>query len=365
MDKMKRMVLLQVPMTICNLQCHYCYLPKRNNYCRGEQISYRYSPEHVAKALSKVRLGGCAYINICAAGETLLATDIDKYIYALLKEGHYCEVVSNMTVSKVLDRICGWDASLLAHLGFKCSFHFLELKKLNLLDRFAENVNKCWRAGVSINIEVTPSDELIPYIEEVKEFSMKHFGALPLLTIARDDGTENIVKLTKLSEEAYRNTWETFNSGFWNFKMTIFGKKREEFCYAGARSIDVDLATGYTAQCYCTKFSQNIFEDIDKPIVYYPYGKCALPHCFNGHSLLTVGCIPEFCDTTYAEIRDRVREDGTHWLHKEYYDFMSQKLDAENPVMPQYKERFNDARILAYRAEKKIAHGFQRITGRK
>lgn len=361
MDKLKRIVLMQVPMTICNLQCHYCYLPKRNNYCRGKQIAYRYSPEHVAKALSKERLGGCAYINICAEGETLLATDIDKYIYALLQEGHYCEVVSNMTVSKVLKRICEWDASLLAHLEFKCSFHYLELKKRNLLELFAENVNKCWRAGASINIEVTPSDELIPYIEEVKKFSLEHFGALPHLTIARDDGTENIEKLTKLSEEEYINTWSTFDSDFWNFKMKIFGEKRKEFCYAGARSIDVDLANGNTAQCYCTKFCQNIFDDIQKPITYYPYGHCTLPHCFNGHSLLTLGCVPNFCDTTYAEVRDRVRMDGTHWLHKEYYDFISQKLDAENPVLPPYKEKINDELILAYRIKMKILHGIKKF----
>lgn len=353
MDKFKRLVLLQVPMTICNLQCHYCYLPIRNNFCPGKQIEYRYSPEHVAKALSKDRLGGCAYINICAAGETLLTKNIDQYIFELLKAGHYCEIVSNMTVTPVIDKICQWDKTLLGHVEFKCSFHYLELKKRGWLERFAENVNNCWKAGASINVEVTPSDELIPYIDEMKEFSIREFGALPHLTVARDDATEQIVKLTKLSEEEYWKTWASFDSGFWEFKMQIFGEKRNEFCYAGQRSIDVDLATGYTSQCYCTKYSQNVFENIKKPISFIPIGKCTMPHCFNGHAMLTLGCIPHFTTTTYAEIRDRVRTDGTHWLHEDWRDFIGQKLDAEHSTMPTCLEKMNDLRIMEHRAVEK------------
>ena len=323
---------------------------------------YQYSPEHIAKALSKERLGGCAYINFCAAGETLLAKDIEQYIYVLLKEGHYCEVVSNMTVTKVIDKICEWDSSLLAHLEFKCSFHYLELKKRNQLECFARNVDKCWRAGASTNIEITPHDELIPYIDEVKAFSMRHFGALPHLTIARNDGTEKIEKLTKLSEEEYRKTWETFDSSFWEFKMKIFGEKRNEFCYAGVRLIDIDLSNGYTTQCYCTKFSQNVFEDLNRPIDFIPYGRvCNMPHCFNGHILLTLGCIPDFCETTYAEIRDRVRADGTHWLHKEWFDFVSQKLDETNPEWSHLAEKTNDARIKCCGITRKVNHALKKM----
>ncbi len=360
MDKLKRLVLLQVPMTVCNFQCHYCYLPIRNNFSPGKQIEYQYSPEHVAKALSKERLGGCAFINVCAAGETLLAKDIALYIYELLKEGHYCEIVSNMTVTTVLDKICQWDPKLLAHLEFKCSFHYLELKKKGWLERFAENVNKCWKAGASINVEVTPSDELIPYIEELKEFSIRNFGALPQLTIARDDSTEQIVKLTRLSEEEYRKTWAPFESEFWKFKMQIFGKKRKEFCYAGQWAIDVDLATGHTTQCYCTRFSQNIFENIKKPIAFIPIGKCKYPHCFNGHSMLTLGCIPNFTTTTYSEIRDRIRADGTHWLHEEWRSFIGQKLDTEYKTMPACLEKMNGLRILAHRATEKMKRVFRK-----
>ncbi len=355
MDKLKRMILLQIPTTICNLECQYCYLPKRNDFHKGDPIVYHYSPEHVAKALSKERLGGACFINLCAAGETLLAKDIDQYLYALLKEGHYCEFVSNMTVTKVLDRICQWDRDILSHLEFKCSFHYLQLKERGLLDVFADNVNKCWKAGASVTVEITPHDELIPYIEEIKEFSMEKFGALPHITIARDDSTEKIVKLTALPEEEYKKVWGQFDSDFWKFKMTIFGEKRKEFCYAGDWLLDVDLATGYCSQCYCTKFSQNVFENPDKPIAFYAYGKdCACPHCFNGHSMLTLGCIPNFTDVTYAQVRDRVRADGTHWLQGAYAQFISQKLEDNNQPYSSLKQATNDMRIFAYRAKNKV-----------
>lgn len=361
-DKLKRIVLLQVPCTVCNFRCSYCYLPIRNNFERGRQIdSYAYSPEHVGKAFSKKRLGGCCYFNICAAGETLLAKDITKYIHQILLQGHYCEIVSNMTPRKVLEEICGWDKELLSHIEFKCSFHYLELKRLNLLESFAANVNMCWEAGASINVELVPHDELIPFIEEIKAFSLAHFGALPQLTIARNDGTERIEKLTSLSEDEYKKIWGQFNSNFWDFKMKIFGEKRHEFCYAGERMIDVDLLTGSASQCYCSKFHQNVFEDLDRPIAFLPYGKhCRFPHCFNGHFLLTLGCVSDFTDITYAELRDRTTADGRHWLQKPYFDFVSQKLQAENPDRSFLKRAANPVLLLWKRANNKIWRTFHR-----
>ena len=36
-----------------------------------------------------------------------------------------------------------------------------------MLEQFALNVQKIWDAGASANIEITPSDELIPYIRYI------------------------------------------------------------------------------------------------------------------------------------------------------------------------------------------------------
>lgn len=339
MDKINKLILLGVHMSVCNFRCSYCYLAQRDEYYQNQQPCYEYSPEHVAKALSKERLGGTAYINICADGETLLTKDITRYVYELLKEGHYVEFITNMTITKVLDEMLSWDKNLLKHLIFKCSLHYLQLKEKNLLDTFAENVQKAWRLGASANIEITPHDELIPYLDEVKKYSIEKFGALPHITIARRDDTKDIEYLTELPIEKYDEIWSSFDSDFWKFKKSIFMKKREEFCYAGKWSLAVDIATGNTGQCYMGRHHQNIFEDLNKPIDFIPVGKCMLPHCYNGHSFLTVGCIKNFTDVRYGDIRNRVKENGEEWLTPEMLAFFNSKLEESNSYYTEEEEK--------------------------
>lgn len=332
---MKKIILLSVPCSVCNFRCSYCYLSTRSACYQNEQPQYQYSPKSVAKALSQKRLGGgIAYINICAEGETLLAKDIDKYVYELLKEGHYIEFVTNLTISSVLDKMLSWDRELLSRLEFKCSFHYLQLLEKKLLNVFADNVKKIWKAGASANIEITPHDELVPYIDDIKKFSEENFGALPHITIARNDATRRVEYLTNLSMEEYDKVWSKFHSDFWKFKKEIFMKKRKEFCYAGSWLLQVNLATGIARQCYKSNFSQNIFENIDKPITYLPMGRCREPHCYNGHMLLTLGCIPGFTEIGYGDIRNRVKQDGSNWLNDEMRTFLNEKLYVTN------KERY-------------------------
>ncbi len=330
MEKVKKIILIHVPISICNFRCHYCYLAQRKECYQGIQPHMKYTPQQVAAALSKDRLSGLAFINICAAGETLLTENIDLYIKALAEEGHYIEVVTNLTITPMLEKILQLDAVLLKRIEFKCSFHYLELKEKNLLHVFAENVNKIWNAGASANIEITPSDELIPYIDEVKEFSMKHFGALPHITIARDDRTKGIDYLTNLNMDEYDQTWSTFKSGFWEYKKTIFGKKQRNFCYAGMWSLYVNLATGVARQCYCGNILGNIFENPNEPLREKPIGKCSRAHCYNGHALLTLGLIPGATQIRYGDIRNRIKEDGSEWLQPELKAFFNTKLAESN-----------------------------------
>lgn len=338
MDKIKKLVLFRIPMSICNFRCHYCYLSQRPVHFEGVQPEMKYSPEQVAKAMSRERIGGIAYMNFCADGETLLTKDIDKYIEALVEEGHYAEIVTNLSVTPVLEKILSWDRELLKRVEFKCSFHYLELKKKGWLDRFAENVNKIWEAGASANIEITPSDELIPYIDEVMEFSMRNFGALPHLTIARNDKTESIDYLTRLPMAEYDRNWSRFDSGFWKFKKTIFGKKQIDFCYAGDWSIYIDLTTGNATPCYCGSSLGDVFAHPDKPLPVRPIGHCPIAHCYNGHALLTLGNIPKKYVTGYGEIRDRVKTDGSHWLQPELLAFFNSKLEESNTEYTKFQQ---------------------------
>lgn len=332
---MKKMFLFAIPLSVCNLRCHYCYLTKRKSSFEGFIPEMRYSPEEVAYAMRPERVGGGCYFNLCADGETLILPDIERYIELLAKEGHYIEVVSNMVLTKRLDKVVALGQDVLSHVEFKCSFHWQQLKERGMLDTFADNVNRAYEAGASINVEVTPPDELIPEIDELKEFSLEHFGALPQLSIARDDSTGDIERLTDLSLEDYNRTWSSFGSEFWDFKTSIFGKKQTGFCYAGAWSYYVNMATGDATQCYCGSKVGNLFAAPDEPLPEKPIGRCPVAHCYNGHMLLTLGLIPGATNVRYGDIRDRERGDGTHWLQPELHKFFNEKVSESNDEFPE------------------------------
>ena len=59
-DKIKRFIECIVPVTACNLRCHYCYVIQ-NDYRTNKIPKFEYSPEYIAKALSKKRLVELVY----------------------------------------------------------------------------------------------------------------------------------------------------------------------------------------------------------------------------------------------------------------------------------------------------------------
>lgn len=360
MEKIKKILLMHVPMSICNFRCHYCYLAQRDEAYQNQQPKMQYTPEEVARACSVKRLGGLAYMNFCAEGETLLTKDIDLYVRALVEEGHYAEIVSNLTITPMLEKILAWPQNILKRVEFKCSFHYLELKKRGLLDIFAQNVQKIWEAGASANIEITPSDALIPYLDEVKAFSLANFGALPHITIARDDRTKGIEKLTQLSEAAYAQTWGQFDSDFWKYKMEIFGKPRKGFCYAGKWSAYINMATGQATQCYIGEWIGNAFANPDAPFPEKPIGKCPIAHCYNGHMLMTLGLIPGDTEIRYGDIRNRVREDGSMWLQPELLAFFNSQCIESNERFSRTEEK----KMLRKRKTRNILRFPRRMAGK-
>ncbi len=354
----KKVILFRVPMSVCNFRCQYCYLSQRDESFQGERPPMRYTPEQIAYALRQERVGGACFINICADGETLLVQDLDRIVHALLAEGHYVEIVTNLSLKRYLKPFLQMEPNLLKHLEFKCSFHYLELKKRGLLDSFADNVRAVRQAGASANIEITPHDELIPYIDEIKAFSMEHFGALPHITIARDDRTKQIKRLTALPVDTFTQTWGAFDSAFFDYKSRIFGVRQKQFCYAGKWSLYIDLTTGDATPCYCGSSVKNVFAHPDEPFPEAPVGRCRLPHCYNGHALLTLGLIPDAQAPGYGDLRDRTREDGSHWLQDEMRAFMDTKLADANERLPRAQERF----LYAKRAARSAAsHAVRKV----
>ncbi|MFV0330626.1 MAG: radical SAM protein [Dysgonomonas sp.] len=331
MDTIKRLINIHIPITTCTLRCNYCYITHHRLF-GGALPNFKYSPDEVRRALSKERLGGTCLIAFCAGGETLLPDNIVSYFKALLDEGHYLFIVTNGTVTKRFDEIAALPPELLKRTFFKFSYHYREFKEKGLLDKFFSNVNKIHSAGASFTLELTPSDEDIPFIDEIKETAIKNVGAVCHVTVARNEKVVGELPiLTNMSKSDYEKTWSVFNSSFFDYKMSIFGKKRKEFCYAGAWSVYLNFVTGDMTQCYCSHYQQNIFENIERPIRFMPIGNnCTMQHCYNGHSMIVLGTIPELEAPTLAEIRNRVCSDGSEWLYPEMKSFMGTRLYETN-----------------------------------
>lgn len=333
--KIKMFIDTFVPVTTCTLRCHYCYITQSGKF--AEKIpEFKYSAETVGKALSAERLGGICHFNICGGGETLLPPQMTGYLRAILEQGHYVMIITNGTVSKRFDEIAQFPREMCERICFKFSYHYLELKKKNLLGKFFGNIKKMRDAGCSISLELTPSDEAMSVADELKEVAIEQLGAPCHVTVARDETSplhdKPILSSVLKTREDYRRFWgEKFRSDMFDYKLSVFGQKRKEFCYAGAWSGYLNLGTGVLRQCYCSFFQQKIFDDVTKPIKRVPVGRlCSEPHCYNAHAFLTLGLIPELDSIFYSRIRNRVCIDGTEWLNPRMKAFLSQKLRENN-----------------------------------
>lgn len=328
--EIKRLLAINVPIKNCNLKCEYCYITALNEVKKGPAI-FKYSPEHVGKCLAKERLGGICIINLTGGGETLIPKEMPQYIYHLLAQGHYLEVVTNGTLTERFKEIATFPKEYLNRLEFKFSFHYKELLKRNWLEKYFENVKMMRDAGCSFTVELMPYDELIPDINNIIDVCKNELGAVCQITVGRNDLTGTKELLTSLSREDYEKTWQIFNSDMFNFKLNIFEREVKEFCYAGDWSLYIDLGTGAAKPCYGQMSNQNIFEDPNKGIIFEPVGThCRQPYCYNGHAFLTLGVVPELETPFYSDIRNRVTEDGSEWLQPELKEAFSKKLKDSN-----------------------------------
>ncbi len=303
--------------------------------------AFRYSSDQIGMALSVQRLGGISLINICGDGETLLPPEIVEIIYSILKNGHYVMVVTNGTITKRFDEITKLPADFLNRLLIKFSFHYLELQRKDLLGAFFDNVQKIRKAGCSISLELTPSDEMIPHIDDAISLCRKKVGAICHVTVARNENNPALSILSRHTKTEYKAIWGKFQSDLFNFKMRVFGEKRYEYCYAGLWSSVLNLVTGELRQCYRGKSLQNIFEDTERPIKFIPLGcHCPEPHCYNAHAFMTLGVIPSIPTPRFAEMRNRLCDDGSEWLTQDMKIFLERKLFDENKYLTWAEKQF-------------------------
>ncbi len=320
-----------VPIDRCNLRCPYCYL-KQDDKFRNRVAVYP-NARVIRKALSRERMGGTIFINFCGDGETMLYEGLNSVVRELIKEGHYVQIVTNTTITKAIFQLLDSDIDM-SHLFLKCSLQYMELKQRNMLDIYVSNVQKLRESGCSVSVEVTPHDELIEYLDELKEYSLSNFGALPHITTARNEERDDFGLLTKLTIEEYKAIWGQFASPMFDFKISNIGVARRGYeCMAGVWSLKLNLATGELQQCPHHKTIDYIYENIDLPINMEKVGKeCKLPYCYNCHAYLTWGTMKEVAAPTYLEMRDRVTEKGAHWIGEEMQVVLSQKLYLNNDM---------------------------------
>ena len=355
-DLLKRYFDIHVPVTRCNLQCKYCYIT-HHHLSSAEVKPLAYPLSHIRKALSCERLGGTCLLNLCGGGETLLAPYIVKLTRELLEDGHYVMLVTNGLLTKrILELTEEIPYELQKHLILKISFHFMELKSKGLLDKYFANIRLIERSDISFTVELTPSDDAIPYIDEIKDVCLKNLGALCHITVARDESKPDIPILSTLSREDYIKVWGQFDSPLFDFKMRIFGEPRKEFCYNGLWGGSINLETGSFSQCYRLR-PIRIFDNPSIPIDFCPAGKCEKAHCYNGHSWLTLGMIPELVTPTYLEMRDRITPDGRHWVGEDMRCFLSQKLPENNRALSPEAKR----KALRKNHTNRLAHSVRRL----
>ena len=356
MDKIKRFIDCSVPIKACNLRCHYCFIAQHREFA-SRITPFSQPVEIMVAALSKERLGGTCLFNLCAGGETLLSEQILPLAKMLIEEGHYVMIVTNGTLTKRFEEITTWPEEVRQRLFIKFSFQYLEMQRLNWMDRFFGNVDLMKQHGVSFTVEVTPSDELIPHIETLKKVCMERLGALCHVSIARNENTDTFEVLSQHSFEEYKNIWGEFNSDLFQFKSEIFYQKRKEFCYAGDWCLFLELGTGNLYQCVRGEKLCNIYECVQEPIPFKAIGtKCRFPHCYNGHSYLALGAIPELEAPTYAQLRNRHCEDGSQWLQPGVKAFFGGKLGQSNKEYSYYKKRKLARQSCSLHVRERLSH---------
>ncbi len=342
MEKIEKFIGVHFKVGACNLRCSYCYLGKHEN----KLVDIPYSLETIRNAFSKERLGGTCYINICSDGETLIHPMMPEIIKMFLWEGHYVLVVTNATLTSRLQECI--ELNRANRLFFKVSFHYEEMKRLGTLDVFFHNLEMLKESPCSFTVEYITCDETLNEIEEFKKLCIEKMGTLPQINMPRDERACNLGVLSKSTWEKYLAEWDAcnFHSEFWDFRKQIFGRKYRDFCYAGYRSLWINMENGYSYQCYHLPPLQNFMEEIDKPVKWLAVGNnCPEAHCYVAYSHMTLGTVncPSYVKyrPTYDVIRNRKCLDGTEWIKPTFKEAFQIGVNREKEFSGKKKKMIN------------------------
>ena len=342
-DRPMRLLCCKIPTTACNMNCHFCYVD-RERFPKEAQKKL-YDPQLVARALTQERLGGKAQLQLCAFGETLLDPQIVEVTELLLKNGHYVAISHNGTIRKTIERFCEFPAEMKERLHFFISLQWEQLKKMNLLDEYADNIRMIKDADISFSVSVTVEDCLVPEIPAIKQYCQEEFGVLCHILECRDETKKEVPRMTEYPLEEHKKNWGSFDSLTFDTQQIYWGEHRDEFCYMGEAVGYLDFDSGIIWQACQGKKLCNIFDDLDEPIRFCALGhNCKVAHCYLGNILLGFGgVIPEIQYPSFAVQRDRICEDGTTWLTPKVRSFYQQRVMNNLPSYSEEKKKYINA----------------------
>lgn len=325
---MRRFFECLVPNTTCNLKCSYCYVIQ-GGLRSNKEASFRYPPETIGKALRQSRVGGVCLISMTSSGETLLPPEMPDIVYNVLKEGHFVNLTTNGTLTQQITTLLQKTEGFHSHLHLSFSLHYTELLRTNLLDTFFENIKLVRQKGCSILVQINLVDEYIPYWDEIKRLCIEKVGAPPQVALTRKEDGANYSIMTNLRKEEYIKLGKQMDSPLFDCTVRNFMVKRKEYCYAGYWSANLFLETGIMRGCYGQGTKQNIFEDINKPILFEPIGKhCQCTYCTNSSHFISQGIIPSLLPVlSYGELRNR---SDAGWYSSEMKEFMYSQFEDTN-----------------------------------
>lgn len=364
-NMIKYTITVYVPGSICNFKCSYCYVSQALDSEHLEKPIFHYSIEQMLSAFQPNRLGGIANVIVIGRGETLIPDEVIPFVHGLLDMGHYVEVVTNLSLSNKVEELLCTTKSNLKRLLVKGSLHWVELKRLNLVDVYFNNMKKVLEAGASGLPFFVVCDEYMPYLEEIKNICEEKLGTVPQCSpcLKYDDHSDfyrygKIRTQPECTDEFVNKIDILFHSKIFDLCVRFLRIDPQKiFCYAGKWSFVVEMDTGYLGKCHNKPTGQN-FYDLKTDIFLEPVACfCGISSCALQYDFIAQGLIPEILNIpTYGElIRD------SHLIQDEFVEAMNFKYYDENEVFDHSGElsmisnivnnRENDLMCL-YQAEK-------------
>ena len=357
-NKIKYDITCYVPGNICNLRCEYCYVSQCFDENHMQKGIYNYPLETMIKAFSPERLGGIAQIGVISGGETLLEPRIIPFVHGLLKQGHVVTIVTNLTLNDKIDELLDFPEEYLKRLIVKGSLHWNELKRLNKVDDYFNNMKKVISKGASSFPFLVCGETYIEHLDEIRETCLSKVNALPHCTpsleykqktdIFRNGKIETSPKCT---EEFVNKINNLFDSKIFNLTVKWLSiDPKKIFCYAGKWSFCVDIGTGGFNKCHNCPIEGNFFENLDNMPKLEAVGtNCQVATCALQYNFIAEGIIPEHNDKeTYSDILYReglINQEIKELLDFKFCDDYKQySLLKQKEISKKIYKQFNEAR---------------------